>query len=532
MSNFIEDIIKNDLDTGKVKSIVTRFPPEPNGCLHIGHAKAACLNFSLARRFGGICNLRFDDTNPVKEDVEFAESIIHDLKWLGFNFNVYYASDYFEYMIEKAKLLISKGLAYVDDISPEDMRLMRGTLTQAGTLSPNRDRPIAESEKLFDDMLSGKVKNGELILRAKIDMASPNMNMRDPALYRVINMPHWRRGDAFHAYPMYDFAHPLEDAYEGVTHSCCTMEFEDHRPLYDWVINNCDIEFKPHQYEFARLNISDTVMSKRYLKGLVDSGKVSGWDDPRMPTLSGLRRRGFTASSICKFIEDVGVVKAVSEVDRAQLDSCLRDELNLTAPRLMAVIDPIELEITNVPDDFCEVVTLEVNPNDANMQTREYKITKHIYIERDDYADPPPPKYKRLTPNGTVRLKGAFIIRAEKAERDSSGNVTKVYASMIDGTRSGQATDVKAKGVIHWVSKSDAVQIKTAELNSMLCEGEGDFIERFNPNSMVIKNSVAEPFVLSADVFQFMRKGYYTRDIKDKNTFICTVSLKDSFNKR
>ena len=379
MSNFIEDIIESDLKSGKHKSIVTRFPPEPNGCLHIGHAKAICLDYyGTAVKYGGKCNLRFDDTNPVKEDEEFVESIIDTVKWLGWNGDIYYASDYFGKMYECAVKLIKKGKAYVDDVTPEQMKELRGTLTEPGKETANRNRPIEESLKLFEDMRAGKIEDGALVLRAKIDMASPNINMRDPIIYRVVHARHHRQGDKWCVYPMYDFAHPLEDAIEGITHSLCTLEFEDHRPLYDWVLKECEFENPPRQIEFARLNIERTIMSKRYLKKLVDDGIVDGWDDPRMPTLPGLRRRGYTPSAVREFCERIGIAKANSTVEAGQLESCVREELNLTAKRVMAVLDPLELEIVNRNEDFAEPCLVENNPSDEKAGTRTVTLGKRI----------------------------------------------------------------------------------------------------------------------------------------------------------
>lgn len=525
MANFLEEIIKSDLESGRVKSVVTRFPPEPNGCLHLGHAKAVCIDFGLAEKYGGICNLRFDDTNPVKEGEEFVESIIEDIAWLGFKFNIFYASDYFPFMRDCAVKLIKKGKAYVDDCTAEEIRAQRGTLTEPGVNSKNRERPVAESLELFDKMQRGEVKDGELVLRAKIDMASPNMNMRDPVIYRVLTATHHRQGNKWRIYPMYDFAHPLEDAVEGVTHSFCTMEFEDHRPLYDWVLNECEIKDPPHQTEFARLNVTDTVMSKRLLTALVESGKVDGWDDPRLPTLAAYRRRGVPPIAIVKFMEGVGVAKAVSEVNYAQFESCIRDELNATSPRAMAVTQPIEVEILNRDEDYREDFELEVNPNDEGAGTRKVTLTKKFYIDGSDFAVVPPPKFKRLVPNGTVRLKGAYIVRADKFEEEN-GKVKKVYVSIIEGTRSGEESNVKVKGVIQWVG-ADAVTVTFEEIGALFV-GEGD--ERvFNTESKVLVKGLAEPYAFKMKTVQFMRKGYYTLDAKNADTFILTAGLKDSY---
>ena len=537
MPNFIEEIIENDLKTGKVKSVVTRFPPEPNGCLHIGHAKAICLDYyGTAVKYGGKCNLRFDDTNPVKEDEEFVESIIDTVKWLGWKGDIYYASDYFETMYDCAVKLIKKGKAYVDDITPEQMRDMRGTLTCPGKESPNRSRPIEESLELFKQMREGKFKDGELVLRAKIDMASPNINMRDPIIYRVVHAEHHRQGGKWCVYPMYDFAHPIEDAVEGITHSLCTLEFEDHRPLYDWVLKECEFKDPPRQIEFARLGIERTIMSKRYLKKLVDEGVVDGWDDPRMPTLTGLRRRGYTPSSIREFCERIGIAKANSMVEAGQLESCIREELNASAPRVMAVLKPLELEITNRPEDYDEECELENNPSDPNAGMRKVRLGKRIYIEQSDFEVNPPPKYHRLTPGGVVRLKGAYIVRCTDYEQ-KDGVVTKVYAEIVENTKSGGESPVKAKGVIHWVNKADCVDIEARLYDYLLLSGDEDkdFSERMNPESLIVEHGKAESCLRGAkpfDRFQFMRQGYFCRDFRsDTLVFNRTVGLKDSFKK-
>lgn len=537
MGNFVEDIIERDLKEGKVKGIVTRFPPEPNGCLHIGHAKAICLNYyGTAVKYGGKCNLRFDDTNPVKEDEEFVESIIDTVKWLGWKGDIYYASDYFDTMYECAVKLIKKGKAYVDDITPEKMKELRGTLTEAGKETANRNRPIEESLQLFEDMKNGKVADGALVLRAKIDMASPNINMRDPIIYRVVRARHHRQGDKWCVYPMYDFAHPLEDAVEGITHSLCSLEFEDHRPLYDWVLKECGFENPPHQYEFARLNIERTIMSKRYLKKLVDDKTVDGWDDPRMPTLAGLRRRGYTPSSIREFCERIGVAKANSLVEEGQLESCIREELNASAPRVMVVLDPLELVITNVAEGYEEQCELEINPSDKAAGTRKVTFGKRLYIEKSDFSLNPPPKYHRLTKGGVVRLKGAYIIRCTETEEEN-GEVKRVYAEIIEGTKSGGDSPVKAKGVIHWVNADDCIDIEARLYDYLLLAGgeDKDFSERMNPNSLMVKQAKAEKILEKAkpcESFQFMRQGYFCRDLKAKElVFNRTVGLKDGFKK-
>lgn len=539
MANFIEEIIEKDLSEGKVSEIITRFPPEPNGYLHIGHAKSICLNYyGTAVKYGGKCNLRFDDTNPVKEDDEFVRSIVADVEWLGWKGEVYFASDYFDVMYETAVKLIKKGKAYVDDVTPDQMREMRGTLTEPGIESKHRNRPIEESLALFEDMKAGKIADGALVLRAKIDMASPNINMRDPIIYRVLKATHHRQGDKWCIYPMYDFAHPIEDAVEGVTHSICTLEFEDHRPLYDWVLREGGFVNPPHQYEFARLNLERTIMSKRYLKKLVDEHFVDGWDDPRMPTIAGIRRRGYTPTAIRDFCEKIGVAKANSEVELSLLESCIRDELNFTADRAMAVLRPIELVITNLPEDYTEKVTVEVNPNAPEKGTREVDFSPRLYIEKEDFAVVPPPKYKRLTPGGVVRLKGAYIIRATGYDEEN-GEVTRVYAEVIEGSKSGaDNSGVKAKGVIHWVDAKTAVDMTVNLYDSLLLPYDGvheDFSERLNPNSRTVLAAKGEKMLAESKPltsYQFVRTGYFCRDGKyDGVTFNQVVSLKDGYKK-
>ena len=539
MANFIEEIIEKDLSEGKVSEIITRFPPEPNGYLHIGHAKSICLNYyGTAVKYGGKCNLRFDDTNPVKEDDEFVRSIVADVEWLGWKGEVYFASDYFDVMYETAVKLIKKGKAYVDDVTPDQMREMRGTLTEPGIESKHRNRPIEESLALFEDMKAGKVADGALVLRAKIDMASPNINMRDPIIYRVLKATHHRQGDKWCIYPMYDFAHPIEDAVEGVTHSICTLEFEDHRPLYDWVLREGEFVNPPHQYEFARLNLERTIMSKRYLKKLVDEHFVDGWDDPRMPTIAGIRRRGYTPTAIRDFCEKIGVAKANSEVELSLLESCIRDELNFTADRAMAVLRPIELVITNLLEDYTEKVAVEVNPNAPEKGTREVDFSPRLYIEKEDFAVVPPPKYKRLTPGGVVRLKGAYIIRATGYDEEN-GEVTRVYAEVIEGSKSGaDNSGVKAKGVIHWVDAKTAVDMTVNLYDSLLLPYDGvheDFSERLNPNSRTVLAAKGEKMLAESKPltsYQFVRTGYFCRDGKyDGVTFNQVVSLKDGYKK-
>lgn len=536
--NFIENIIADDLKSGRVKSVVTRFPPEPNGRLHIGHAKAACLNFMLAQKFGGKCNLRFDDTNPVKEDADFCDQILYDIRWLGFEpAGVYYASDYFDYMYDCATELIRGGLAYVDESTPEKIKEMRGTLTAPGVDSPFRERSVKENLALFEKMRSGSVADGGMVLRAKIDMASPNMNMRDPVIYRVLHTPHHRTGDKWSIYPMYDFAHPLEDAVEKVTHSCCSMEFEDHRPLYDWVINHCGITDKPHQYEFARLNLTDTVMSKRYLKQLVDEGFVDGWDDPRMPTLSGLRRRGVPAHAIVAFCTEVGIAKAVSTVDAAQFDDCVRDELNAIAPRYMVTPDPVPLDIVNLDESYKEDIEVTeggeyavphrtaIDPETRSIPVtkRTVRLTPRLYINREDFMPDPPKGYHRLVPNGLARLKGSFIIRCTGYDVDENGKVIKVYAEKTD--------EVKAKGVIQWVDRDSAADITINKFGAIVPDGDGDFISRINRNSLFSLTAKAEAGVEKLEAgkgVQFFRIGYFAKDAKT-GAFNSVVELKSSW---
>ena len=537
MSNFIEEIIEKDLAEGRISGVVTRFPPEPNGYLHIGHAKSICLNYyGTALKYGGKCNLRFDDTNPVKEDDEFVRSIIADVEWLGWKGDVYYASDYFDTMYKCAVKLIEKGKAYVDDVTPEQMKEMRGTLTQPGVESKNRNRPIEESLQLFDDMKNGLVGDGALVLRAKIDMASPNINMRDPIIYRVLHAEHHRQGNKWCIYPLYDFAHPIEDAVEHITHSICTLEFEDHRPFYDWVIRECEFDPAPHQYEFARLNIERTIMSKRYLKKLVDEGFVDGWDDPRMPTIAGLRRRGYTPSSLRDFCERIGVAKANSEVEAGQLESCIRDELNVTAERVMVVMQPLELIITNRGDDYSELVDFEVNPNQPEKGMRKISFSNTLYIEQDDFAVDPPPKYKRMTVGAYIRLKGAYIVKCTGYEEED-GQVRRVFAEIVEGTHSGEDNSgIKAKGVIHWVDKKNCVDIDARVYDYLLLPYDGvheDFSQRMNTASRVDYKAKGEVYLSNAkplQSFQFMRQGYFCKDTKDgKYAFNRVVGLKDSY---
>lgn len=535
-SNFIEDIINKDLSEGKVTTVKTRFPPEPNGCLHIGHAKSLCLNFGTARKYGGTCNLRFDDTNPLKEDEEFVNSIKRDIQWLGFRWdNLYNASDYFDVMYECAEKLIKEGKAYVCDLSAEEIRLSRGSLTEPGKESPYRDRSPEENLNLFRRMKAGEFADGEKVLRAKIDMASPNINMRDPVIYRVLHASHQNTGDKWCIYPMYDFAHPIEDAYEGITHSICTLEFEDHRPLYDWVTQNCGFPSPlPQQIEFARLNITNTIMSKRFLKRLVEDGFVDGWDDPRMPTLCGMRRRGYPPQAIIDFCDRIGVAKANSEVEYGYLNACVRDYLNQYAQRAMAVTSPIKVILTNLsaPEE-CEI---ENNPNKPEEGTRTLTLTPEIFIDGSDFSLAPPPKYHRLKLDGYVRLKGAYIIKCDKVETDNEGNILHLECSIVENSKSGSdQSGLKVKGVIQWVSAEYNTPLTLRKLDSLLLDGEGDFINRLNYESLKEIPALGEPSLASAPKesrFQFMRMGYYVRDLKsDLPVFNEIVGLKDTFNK-
>lgn len=537
--NFIEEIIDSDLASGKVTTVATRFPPEPNGYLHIGHAKSLCINFGIAQKYNGTCNLRFDDTNPCKEDQEYVNSIKADIEWLGFKWdNLYFASDYFDVMFDCAVKLINKGLAYVSDETADEIRERRGTLTEPGIESPYRNRSVEENLKLFYEMRDGKYADGAKVLRAKIDMSSPNVNMRDPIIYRVLHATHHNTGDKWCIYPMYDFAHPIEDAHEGITHSICTLEFEDHRPLYDWVVKNCDFpEPLPQQIEFARLNITNTIMSKRYLKKLVDEGKVLGWDDPRMPTLSGLRRRGIPAEALKDFCERIGVSKANSEVEEGYLYSCVRDNLNMSADRVLAVFDPLKVVLTNY--DGSEELAVENNPNAENVTCRNVPFSRELYIDRSDFALVPPPKYYRLKPDGYVRLKGAYIIHCDEAVTDSEGNVTELHCSVVPNSKSGNdESGIKVKGVIQWVDAARCVDVTVRKLQSLLTDpvdGITDFNQRFNADSMKVVSAKVEPSLKNAkvgDKFQFMRVGYYVldRDSKDGQlVFNEIVGLKDGF---
>jgi len=537
--NFIEEIVEHDIESGLVKNVITRFPPEPNGYLHIGHAKSICLNFGTALNYGGKCNLRYDDTNPVKEDEEYIRSIERDVRWLGFEpAAVLYGSDYFEYMFECALKLIDKGLAYVCDLSADEIREYRGTLTEPGKDSPYRNRSAEENRRLFLEMRDGIYSDGEKVLRAKIDMASPNLNMRDPVLYRILHAPHHRTGDKWCIYPMYDFAHPLEDAYEKVTHSICTLEFEDHRPLYDWVVQNCGCDPAPRQYEFARLNLTRTIMSKRYLKKLVDEKFVSGWDDPRMPTISGLRRRGYTPEAIRDFCERIGVAKSNSEVDAGLLEHCLREHLGQIAPRRMAVLDPLKVIIDNYEGDG-ETVLSENLPKSETAGMRNMSFSREIYIERSDFMEDPPAKFFRLAPGREVRLKDAYIIQCEAVEKNPDGTVAALHCTYDPDSKTGGATaGRKVKGTLHWVDAKTAVPCEIRLYDFLLNEGEGDFSARLNEQSLkILPNALIEAAGASAkpgDRFQFLRQGYFCADTDstpEKLIFNLIVNLKDSYAK-
>lgn len=542
-SNFIKNIIKNDVENKIVKEVITRFPPEPNGYLHIGHAKSICLNFQVADDFNGKTNLRFDDTNPIKEDTEYVESIKEDVKWLGFQWdNLFFASNYFDTMYQKAILLIKKELAYVCDLTPEEMKEYRGTLTEPGKNSPYRTRSIEENLDLFERMKNGEFADGEKVLRAKIDMASANINMRDPILYRISHTNHHNTKDKWCVYPIYDFAHPLEDALEGVTHSICTLEFENHRPLYDWIIKECEMENIPHQYEFARLNITNTVMSKRKLKTLVDNKIVDGWDDPRMPTISGLRRKGYTPQSIRNFCREIGVAKADSTVDEQMLEYFIREDLNPKAARAMAILNPLKLIITNYPNDKSEMLPIENNPNDESAGFRNISFTKELYIEREDFMEEPPKKYFRLFPGNEVRLKGAYFVKCTDFVKDENGIVTEVHCTYDPETKSGSGfTGRKVKGTIHWVDAKTAIKAKFKLFEPLIldniAENKGkDFLEQINPNSLTTLDGFIEPSVSNAkgnDKYQLFRHGYFNVDYKDTNedilVFNRTASLKSSF---
>ncbi len=531
-SNFIEDIINADLAEGKHTKIITRFPPEPNGYLHIGHAKAICINFGMKQKYGGECNLRFDDTNPVKEDVEYMESIKEDIRWLGFEWDrELNASDYFEQMYDFAVKLIKDGKAYVCDLTADQIRETRGTLTEPGKESPYRNRSVEENLDLFARMRAGEFADGEKVLRAKIDMASPNINMRDPVIYRICHAEHPHTGNRWVIYPMYDFAHPLEDAIEGITHSLCSLEFENHRPLYDWVTTNCGFDPRPRQIEFARLNLTHTVMSKRFLKRLVDEKIVWGWNDPRLSTLSGIRERGYPPEAVRDFCSRIGVAKADSVVDIAILEHCVRENLNKNAIRAMVVTRPLKLVIDNYPEDKTEIMQVENNPQQENSGTHDATFSKELYIEQDDFALNPPPKYFRLKPDGMVRLKGAYVVKYKGCDLDAEGNPAVVHVEYVEGTKSGEeGANIKVKGTIHWVNARDAVDVKLNIFDYLINGGDGDYMDRINPNSLTVLQGKAEKFLLNAkkgDRFQFLREGYFV--CRGGTEYNCIVGLKDSF---
>ncbi|MBR0377533.1 MAG: glutamine--tRNA ligase/YqeY domain fusion protein [Lachnospiraceae bacterium] len=543
--NFIEYIIDQDLAEGKYDKICTRFPPEPNGYLHIGHAKSILLNYGLAKEYNGQFNLRFDDTNPTKEKTEFVESIKADVEWLGADFgeHLYFASDYFEIMYEKAVLLIKKGLAFVCDLTAEEIREYRGTLKEPGKNSPYRDRSIEENLKLFTEMREGKYPDGSKVLRAKIDMASPNINMRDPVIYRIARLSHHNTGDKWCIYPMYDFAHPIEDAIEGITHSICTLEFEDHRPLYEWVVEHTDWEHPPKQIEFAKMYLTNVVTGKRYIKKLVEDGIVDGWDDPRLVTIAALRRRGFTPESIQKFVELVGVAKGDSSVDYAMLEYCIREDLKMKVPRMMAILDPIKLIIDNYPEGQTELLDADNNLENPELGKRQIPFGRELYIERDDFMETPVPKYKRLYPGNEVRLMHAYFVKAVSCEKDEYGKVTVVHCTYDPETKVGSGfTGRKVKGTIHWVPAKEAVTATVRLYENLVDEEKGVYNKEdgslnLNPNSLtVIENAKLEPALLHAkpyDSFQFVRSGYFTVDSHDSKesapVFNRIVSLKSSF---
>lgn len=538
-NNFIEQIINDELSSGKVNCVQTRFPPEPNGYLHIGHAKSLCLNFGVKEKYNGKCNLFLDDTNPSKEKEEYEEAIKKDIAWLGFNYDkITHASDFYDKIYEYAEQEILLGNAFVCDMTPEEISANRGTLTQAGKESPYRNRSIEENLQLFREMKAGKYPDGSKCLRAKIDMASPNINMRDPVIYRILRETHYRTGDKWCIYPMYDFAHPICDYLQGVSHSLCTLEFEDHRPLYDWVGITLGFNPKPRQIEFARLNVTNLVMSKRYLKKLVEDGSVDGWDDPRMPTLTGLRNRGVPAEALKDFCARIGIAKSNSEVQISYLEACIREYLNANAERAMGVLKPLKLTITNYPDGASEEVDFEINPNEEIKRTRKITFSKHIYIDADDFSLNPPPKYFRLKKDGYVRLKSAYIVRCDDVVLDENGEPKEILCSYIPESKSGNDTSgIKVKGVIQWVNESDCVDIEIRKYGYLLRDEEysgQDFSERMNKDSVTVFNGKVEPYVMkNGDIpYQLMRTGYFKLlCVKGKTVLSEIVSLKDNFNK-
>ena len=548
-SNFIYDFIDKDLEEGVYSRVQTRFPPEPNGYLHIGHAKAICIDFGTSEKYNGKCNLRLDDTNPTKEDTEYVDAIMEDIKWLGFNWdNVYYASDYFDFIYDCALKLIDKGLAYVDELTADQIREYRGTLTEPGKESPYRNRPISETKDLFARMTAGEFENGSLVLRAKIDMTSSNMNMRDPVIYRIMKAEHHRTGNKWCVYPMYDFAHPLSDAKEGVTHSLCSLEFENHRPLYNWFLEKLDLFAEPpRQIEFARMNVNYTLTSKRKCLKLVNDGLVDGWDDPRMATICGMRRRGYTSAAIRNFVEKIGVSKAYSVIDYALLESCVRDDLNLNADRAMAVLRPLKVVIDNYPEDKTEEISVEINPNKPELGNKTVTFSREIYIEQDDFNLNPPGKYFRLCPEKEVRLKGAYFVKYASHEEDEKGNVTCVHVTYDPASYGGESPDGrKVKGTLHWVSAAHCITA-TVNLYDRLFnvenpsdeEGVSSFADNLNKDSLtVLKDCKLEASLKDAKPekgYQFMRQGYFCADkysTPDNLIFNRTVALKDSFAKK
>ncbi|MBR2698474.1 MAG: glutamine--tRNA ligase/YqeY domain fusion protein [Clostridia bacterium] len=558
-ANFIEEFVEQDLASGRFDHVHTRFPPEPNGYLHIGHCKALCVDFGIAEKFGGKCNLRFDDTNPTKEETAFVEGIQADIEWLGYKWDkLYFASDFFDRLYEIAKDMIRRGVAYVDDQTPEEMRLNRGTLTKPGVNSPYRDRSVEENLDLFERMKNGEFEEGTRVLRAKIDMANPNVLLRDPAMYRINRHSHHRTGDKWCIYPMYDFQHPVQDAIEGITHSLCSLEYEIHRPLYDWFVAHAGVTDRPpRQIEFARLNIERTVMSKRHLRRMVEEGVVSGWDDPRMPTLVGMRRRGYPAAAIHDFMGRVGVAKADSTVEGSLLDHCVREALADTAPRAMAVINPVKVVLTNWPEDKIDVLTIENHPDHPEFGVREVKFGRELYIEAEDFMEEPVKKFFRMAPGKEVRLKGAYIVKCEDFVKDAEGNIVELHCTVDMDSRSGsEGANRKVKGTLHWVSALDGVPAEyrlyepilaedEPETNAVIVDEDGnevdaapaDFMDCINPNSLVVKQGFCESWIAAHDVgatFQFLRMGYFCKDkdsTPERPVFNRTVPLKDSWSK-
>ena len=542
VSNFIHDAIDKDLKEKVYDKVQTRFPPEPNGYLHVGHVKAINIDFSTAKKYGGTCNLRLDDTNPTKEDIEYVDSIMEDIKWLGFNWdNVYYASDYFPEIYECAIKLIKKGLAYVDDLTAEEIREYRGTLTEPGKESPYRNRSVEENLDLFKRMTDGEFETGSKVLRAKIDMASGNINMRDPVIYRVLHATHHRTGDKWCVYPMYDFAHPISDTAEGVTHSLCSLEFEDHRPLYDWVLKACDYPVPSRQIEFARLNLTNTLTSKRKCLKLVKDGIVDGWDDPRMSTICGMRRRGYPAEALIDFVERIGVAKAFSVIDYQMLEHCVRENLNMKAPRAMAVLNPLKVTIDNYPEGESELLPVDINPNDENAGTKNVSFSKNIYIEKEDFMEVPVKGYKRLTPDNEVRLKGAYFIKVKEIVKDDNGEVAELICTYDPLSKGGNSPDGrKVKGTIQWVDANNCLNATVNMYDKLFTTSNPgdleDYLENLNPESLVVlKDCKIDADLKDAkvgDSFQFMRNGYFTVDKYSKEddvVFNLTATLKDSF---